>query len=84
MLFFYTQPPMEVILNGVNGQNVLQLAVVVCAGNSRTCTNPSPQNGGKTCEEQNLGPARESQKCNTQECGEFLGYLFKSGVKHSN
>ena len=23
---------MEVILNGVNGQNVLQLAVVVCAG----------------------------------------------------
>jgi len=39
---------------------------------SRTCTNPSPKGKGKTCKEQNLGPAKESQGCNTQKCGEFL------------
>ena len=35
---------------------------------SRTCTNPSPKNNGKTCIEQNLGPAKESEKCNTKPC----------------
>ena len=35
---------------------------------SRTCTNPPVKNGGKTCEEQDLGPAEESEECNTQEC----------------
>ncbi|RMX50755.1 hypothetical protein pdam_00017962 [Pocillopora damicornis] len=35
---------------------------------TRTCTNPLPSNGGKTCLELNLGPAEEEQECNTQNC----------------
>nr|XP_058952512.1 coadhesin-like [Pocillopora verrucosa]XP_058952513.1 coadhesin-like [Pocillopora verrucosa]XP_058952514.1 coadhesin-like [Pocillopora verrucosa]XP_058952515.1 coadhesin-like [Pocillopora verrucosa]XP_058952516.1 coadhesin-like [Pocillopora verrucosa] len=35
---------------------------------SRTCTNPSPKNKGKTCIEQDLGPNMESEECNTQDC----------------
>ena len=31
---------------------------------SRTCTNPPPSYGGKTCE----GPATESKACNTESC----------------
>ena len=46
---------------------------VSCGGGvryrNRTCTNPPPQNGGMDC--QHLGPARESQKCNTQSCSKF-------------
>ncbi|XP_074625789.1 coadhesin-like [Acropora palmata] len=42
---------------------------------SRTCTNPPPKNKGKSCEEQkNLGPAMESEACNTQKCGTDGGY----------
>lgn len=33
---------------------------------SRTCTNPKPQNGGKDC--MLLGPAAETQSCNSQPC----------------
>lgn len=33
---------------------------------SRTCTNPKPQNGGKDCAL--LGPAAETQSCNSQPC----------------
>ncbi|KAL9970173.1 hypothetical protein ACROYT_G022503 [Oculina patagonica] len=36
---------------------------------SRTCTNPEPEGDGKTCKEQELGPAKQSQTCNTQPCG---------------
>ena len=36
---------------------------------SRTCTNPLPSGGGKTCMEQNLGTAQEAQECNAQSCG---------------
>ena len=35
---------------------------------SRTCTNPSPKNKGKTCIEQDLGPDMESEQCNTRDC----------------
>ena len=38
---------------------------------TRTCTNPSPKNGGKTCLEQDLGPAKETEKCSTDPCGMF-------------
>ncbi|CAH3173411.1 unnamed protein product [Porites lobata] len=45
---------------------------VSCGGGvryrNRTCTNPPPQNGGMDC--RHLGPARESQKCNTQSCNQ--------------
>lgn len=34
---------------------------------SRTCTNPSPKNKGKTCIEQGLEP-EETEDCNTQDC----------------
>ena len=36
---------------------------------SRTCTNPPPSDGGPTCIKQNLGPAEETQGCNTRESG---------------
>ena len=36
---------------------------------TRTCTNPPPSGGGETCIEQDLGPASETQECNTDECG---------------
>ena len=36
---------------------------------SRTCTNPLPSVSGSTCIEQNLGPAEETQGCNTRDCG---------------
>ncbi|XP_015748427.1 PREDICTED: uncharacterized protein LOC107328204 [Acropora digitifera] len=35
---------------------------------SRTCTNPRPFAGGKTCEERTLGPAEETQECETRKC----------------
>ena len=38
---------------------------------SRTCTNPSPKNKGKTCIEQDLGPNMESEECNTQDCRKY-------------
>ncbi|XP_066028698.1 coadhesin [Pocillopora verrucosa] len=41
---------------------------------SRTCTNPSPKNKGKTCIEQDLGPNMESEECNTQDCPIPGGY----------
>ena len=35
---------------------------------TRECDNPLPQHGGKTCVEQELGPAMEEASCNTQPC----------------
>ena len=35
---------------------------------SRLCDSPSPENGGKTCIEQGLGPATELQICKNPEC----------------
>ena len=34
----------------------------------RTCTNPPPENGGKSCLDQGLGPELETQMCNVQPC----------------
>lgn len=39
---------------------------------SRTCTNPKPQNGGKDCAL--LGPAAETQSCNSQPCPSKFHY----------
>ena len=36
---------------------------------TRTCTNPPPSKGGKDCSE--LGPAKKTQKCNTNKCRKF-------------
>merc|ERR1719186_1528051 len=41
---------------------------------SRTCTNPKPQHGGLTCEEQKLGPATENNDCNLRPCPVNGGY----------
>ena len=50
---------------------------MTCGGGSqtrtRTCTYPSPEHGGKDCRE--LGPASETQECNTDSCGEFASIL---------
>ena len=36
---------------------------------SRSCTNPSPKNNGKSCiEQEQLGLPEETQDCNTQDC----------------
>lgn len=51
---------------------------------SRTCTNPPPFAGGKTCVERTLGPAEETQECETRKCpcpsswtrnGQFCFYI---------
>ena len=51
---------------------------VTCGGGvqqrSRTCTNPSPQNGGADCSVQ--GPAKEEQKCNPETCHTFLKMII--------
>ena len=48
---------------------------VTCGGGvqkrSRTCTNPPPSGGGPTCIEQNLGPAEETQGCNSNDCRKY-------------
>ncbi|XP_020630188.1 coadhesin-like isoform X2 [Orbicella faveolata] len=47
---------------------------VTCGGGvrerTRECTNPAPENNGKNCEE--LGPAKESEICNTEACPNTL------------
>ena len=35
---------------------------------TRSCTSPSPTNGGLTCLQQNLGTETDIQLCNTQAC----------------
>ena len=54
-----------------------------CGGGSQTrarnCSNPPPQKGGKGCEE--LGPANQTQECNTDPCRklkEVLNRVIKS------
>ena len=46
---------------------------VTCGGGTktltRTCTNPLPSNGGKDCS--GLGPAQQTQECNTENCRKF-------------
>lgn len=34
----------------------------------RTCTNPSPAFGGKSCQDQSLGPNEEMEQCNMPAC----------------
>ena len=46
---------------------------VTCGGSThtrtRSCTAPTPQNGGRTCIQQGLGVATENEACNTNICG---------------
>ena len=35
---------------------------------TRSCTNPSPSNGGQTCTDQGLGPDEETSACNVNPC----------------
>ena len=35
---------------------------------TRSCTNPLPMNGGKTCKEQKIGDATQTDMCNTHKC----------------
>ena len=44
---------------------------------SRTCTNPSPKNKGKTCvEQEQLGLPEETEHCNTQDCRKNLPVIL--------
>ena len=43
---------------------------------TRSCTSPEPQDGGKTCTEQNFGPAFDSQACGTAKCPSKLNKAF--------
>lgn len=47
---------------------------------SRTCTRPKPKNNGKTCVKQKLGPAIETENCNTKKCGKNITVLFRHSL----
>ncbi|XP_027051590.1 sporozoite surface protein 2-like [Pocillopora damicornis] len=63
---------------GYTGWSEWSECTATCGGgsrsHSRTCTNPSPKNKGKTCIEQDLGPDMESEECNTRDCPIPGGY----------
>ena len=46
---------------------------------NRSCTNPSPANGGSTCIAQNFGDASETSACNEGDCPSkwTLSYIRK-------
>ena len=55
---------------------------VTCGGGQqsreRKCNNPEPLFGGKTCEQQELGPGSETKICNDEACpGKFPSLLLK-------
>ena len=45
---------------------------------TRSCSNPSPSNGGQPCVDQGLGPAEETAACNENPCPSKLKYLLAS------
>ena len=46
---------------------------------TRSCTSPSPANGGLTCLQQNLGTETDIQLCNTQACsGNWSSFLRRN------
>ena len=59
---------------------------VTCGGGVhrryRTCTSPSPSDGGPTCIEQNLGPTEETQECNTGNCRKCYHFLRRTLYHH--
>ncbi|XP_078354722.1 uncharacterized protein LOC144639299 isoform X2 [Oculina patagonica] len=48
---------------------------------TRTCTNPPPSNGGRTCAR--LGPAKKTEECNTNKCPIDGGYTDWSAFECS-
>ena len=57
---------------GYSKWSVWGKCTVSCGGGemkrTRSCTNPAPINGGKTCMEQKLGPLVETAKCSEFPC----------------
>ena len=51
---------------------------VMCGGGvktfTRTCTNPSPSNGGKNCSD--LGPAKKTETCDEHKCRKLEFFVF--------
>ncbi|KAJ7379731.1 hypothetical protein OS493_014137 [Desmophyllum pertusum] len=60
---------MEVLLNGMNGLNVLSLAEVVSKGVHELVPIRNQRVTEKTCQEQDAGPADQTSICNPQLCG---------------
>ncbi|XP_022780154.1 coadhesin-like [Stylophora pistillata] len=77
MCFAYTIS--HVLVNGGYGKwSAFGECLVTSGGGvrerNRLCESPEPQFGGKTCEEQDLGPSVETEACNEQPCPVDGGY----------
>ena len=60
------------VFGGYTNWSVWSKCSATCDGGemtrTRSCTNPAPENGGKTCIEQKLGPTVETAKCREFPC----------------
>ena len=72
----FTNKDMLTVDGGWNDLGEWSVCSAECGGGSqsrsKTCTNPSPANGGKECE----GEDEESRRCNQQSChGKIAFYV---------
>lgn len=76
VFFFFFHYFLSAVPGGYSDWSNWEECTVTCGGGVqkrlRTCTNPPPSDGGPTCIEQNLGPAEETQGCNTRDCGKHF------------
>lgn len=66
------------VAGGYGAWSIFSPCSKLCGGGehkrTRECDNPIALHGGKTCEQQELGPKEESKPCNEQPCPVHGGY----------